>query len=94
MKIANVALSNMRTNGPNVMTWLKKTRPGLVTLQKIGLAKDFPTKALFRIGYESRFLGRQSVSDLGVGILSKSNLPDPKYASANCPAQSRWSRGS
>ena len=78
MKIANVALSSMNTNAPDVICWLQKTRPDVVTLQKIGLAKDFPTKELIRIGYESRFLGRQSASDLGVGILSKSNLADPE----------------
>ena len=78
MKIANVALSSMKTNGPNVLCWLQETRPDLVTLQKTGLAKDFPTRALWRIGYRSVFLGRRSASDLGVGILSKSNRPNPE----------------
>ena len=77
MKIANVALSSMNTNGPDVMCWLRRTRPDLVTLQKIGLATNFPTRALGRIGSESRFLGRQSWSDLGVGVLCNSNRPDP-----------------
>ena len=85
MKIANVALSSMKTNGPNLVRWLKRSRPDLVTLQKTGLAKDFPIKALRTIGYRSLFLGRRSPSDLGVGILSKSNLPNPEIRVCQLP---------
>ena len=85
MKVANVALSSMNTNGPDLMCWLQETRPDFVTLQKIGVVTDFSTTALGRIGYESRLLGRQSRSDLGVGILSKRNLPDPEIRVCRLP---------
>ena len=94
MKIANIALTSMKTNGPHVLRWLQETRPDLVTLQKTGLAKDFPSRALWRIGYRSVFLGRRSASDLGVGILSKSNLPNPELHVTRLPgveqAESRF----
>ena len=85
MKIANVALSSMKTNGRDLMRWLQETRPDLVTLQKTGLATDFPTRALGRIGYNSRFLGRRSASDLGVGILSNRKMPDPEILVCRLP---------
>ena len=78
MKVANVALSSVNTNGPDLMCWLQMTQPDLVALQKPGVATDFSARALGRIGYESRLLGKQSRSDLGVGILSKRNLPKPE----------------
>ena len=94
MKVANVALSSMKTNGPDVMCWLQRTWPDIVALQKTGLAKDFPTKALWKLGYRSSFLGRRSASDLGVGILSRSNLPSPKIRVCQLPgaehAESRF----
>lgn len=85
MNVANVALSSMKTNGHDLICWLQETRPDLVTLQKIGMATDFYTSELGRIGYESRLLGRQSRSDVGVGILNKISLPDPEIRFCQLP---------
>lgn len=70
MKIANIPLSSMKKNGPRLRDWLRKRRPEVVTLQKIGLERDFPAQAFRETGYESAFLGRRSASDLGVAVLS------------------------
>lgn len=45
-----------------LLDWLRDRQPDVVTLQKIGLEKDFPTQALHEIGYESKSLGRRSRS--------------------------------
>ena len=78
MKIANVAVHSMEKDGSKVLDWLQDRRPDIVTLQKVGWERDFPTNALCEIGYESSFLGKRSGSDLGVAILSHRNLPQPK----------------
>ena len=74
MKIANIPLSSMKANGPRLRDWLRKRRPDIVTLQKIGLERDFPARALREAGYESAFLGRRSASDLGVAVLGSRRL--------------------
>ena len=70
MKIANVVVGSMKTNGFGLYDWLQKSRPDIVTLQKIGSENDFPVKPFNEIGFESEFLGRRSPSDLGVAVLS------------------------
>lgn len=95
MKIANVVVGSMETNGPKVCDWLQKRRPDIVTLQKIGSKKDFPTDKLRKTGYENEVLGRRSHSDLGVAILSHLDLPmKPEVLVCNLPggekAESRF----
>ena len=93
MKIANVAVGSMKTNGSRVLDWLQDRRPDVATLQKIGSTKDFPTKPLRDIGYESEFLSRISCSDLGVAILIHRNLPQPEVRVCELPgAKERESR--
>ena len=90
MKIANVVVGSMKTNGPRLYDWLQQSRPDVVTLQKIGSENDFPAKPLRAIGYESEFLGRRSPSDLGVAILS---LQRPEMRAYELPgAEERESR--
>ena len=78
MRIANVAVHSMEKDGSKVLDWLQDSHPDIVTLQKIGWERDFPKNTLREVGYESRFLGKRSNSDLGVAILSHRNLPQPK----------------
>ena len=85
MKIANVAIRSMENDGSKVLDWLQDRRPDIVTLQKIGWERDFPTNALRKIGYESRLLGKRSLSDLGVAILSHRNLPQPEVRVSQLP---------
>jgi len=85
MRIANVALHSMKKDGARVLDWLRDRRPDIVTLQKVGSDDHFPTKDLREIGYESRFLGRRSPSDLGVAVLSHRNLPHPDVSVCQLP---------
>ncbi|MDE0702169.1 MAG: hypothetical protein OXH59_00425 [Rhodospirillaceae bacterium] len=78
LKVANVAIGSMKTNGSRLLDWLQVRRPDIATLQKIGSEKDFPAEPLRKAGYESAFLGRVSGSDLGVAILSHRDLPKPE----------------
>ena len=75
----------MENDGSRVLDWLLDRRPDIVTLQKIGWDRDFPSNALRRIDYESRFLGKRSPSDLGVAILSHRNLPRPEVQTCELP---------
>lgn len=77
MRIANVALSSMKGNGPELCAWLRHARPDIVTLQKTGKAEDFPTDTLLGIGYRSAFLGARSLSDLGVAVLIHRERAEP-----------------
>lgn len=85
MKIANFPVGSMRTNGSRVCAWLKKNSPDIVTLQKIGSKKDFPTAGLRNLGYESSFLGRRSRSDLGVAVLTDSRRWRPEVLVSQLP---------
>ena len=85
--IANLSVNGMKTHGFKIRGWLEKKHPDIVTLQKIGSEKDFPT---FReIGYESKCLYRRSHSDLGVAILICCNLPKPevRFCKLSCTQQ-------
>ena len=85
MKIANVALISMNTNRRKFICWLRKGCPDIITLQKIGQNAHFPTTALCKAGYTSKFLGSRSRSDLGVAILSHSRLPMPEVHFSHLP---------
>ena len=68
-----------------VRDWLQSRRPDIVALQKIGPKHKFPKDTFREIGYESRFLGRRSPSDLGVAVLSHRSLPHPDVIVCQLP---------
>ena len=82
MRIANVAAGNGRPDWSKVHAWVEGQRPDVVTLQKIGSKDAFPTAKFHRLGYTCKLLGRRDRSDLGVAILSRSNLPAPVIVAA------------
>ena len=75
----------MTDHGSKLLGWLRKNRPDIVTLQKTGPEEHFPTRELCDIGYESKLLCKRSPSDLGVGILSHSSLPQPEVLVCQLP---------
>ena len=89
MRIASFPVGSMRTNGSRVRAWLKENSPDIVTLQKIGSKKDFPTTALRKLGYESIFLGRRSRSDLGVAVLTNSRRWQPEVLVSQLPGNAQ-----
>lgn len=79
MIIANVALRGINGYGSKLCDWLEKRRPDIVTIQKIGLDKDFlkHKEKLLKVGYNSKFCGDRAVkSPLGVAVLSCRKLPE------------------
>ena len=70
MIIANVAVANVgcKPNWTKLCHWLKRRRPEIATLQKIGSTEPFPTEVLCKIGYESWCLDHNQ-NYLGVAIL-------------------------
>lgn len=79
----------MNNYGAKVCVWLEDRRPDIVTLQKIGLSKEFPAEALRKVGYESKFLlgGRSGPYPLGVAILSlsQSDSRQPEVRTCGLP---------
>ena len=71
MKITNVAVGNVgcKPNWSRLSNWLKRCRPDIVTLQKIGSAEPFPTEVFCKIDYESWFLDHNQ-NYLGVAVLA------------------------
>ena len=89
MRIANVALDASKNYRSRLLDWLRDSRPGpdIVTLQKIGASKHFPTDALGDLGYESWPLWKKDGSDLGVAVLSRRrrNGSQPKVLCCELP---------
>ena len=91
MRIANVAVGGTKKYGPygpRLLDWLRDSRPApdIVTLQKIGPSKNFPTEALDDLGYDSRIVsGRRHY--LGVAVLSRRRrgLSQPKALCCELP---------
>ena len=84
MIIANVTLRGMNNYGSKLCNWLEKRRPDIVTVQKIGLDRDFRKheEYLRKIGYNCKFRGdRFGNYPLGVAVLSCRKLPAPKEIS-------------
>ena len=94
MKIANVALSSMKTNGPDVMCWLQRAWPTLLLCRKLVWPRIFLPRHYGNWVTGAAFSAGRSASDLGVGILSRSNLPNPEVRVCQLPgvehAESRF----
>ena len=82
MRIANVALDGGENYGSRLLAWLQATRdrPEIVTLQKIGASKHFPTDDLRTLGYESQLMGGR-YPHLGVAVMSHHTLGPPQLLS-------------
>lgn len=87
MKLANIAVDGSGKYGGRLCDWLRRRRPDIVTLQKIG--STFPTKEDLRaIGYESEVLGGRW-PHLGVAVLSYLDLPPPRLLHSRLPGAER-----
>ena len=72
MRIANVVVGNVgcKPDWSRLCNWLKRCRPDIATLQKIGSKDPFPSEVLCKIGYESWFLDHTK-NYLGVAVLAR-----------------------
>lgn len=74
MKIATFNVNNINTRLPNLLMWLKRSKPDVVCLQELKCeASAFPEKELLKIGYSAVWEGQKSWN--GVAILSRNSKP-------------------
>jgi exodeoxyribonuclease III len=78
VKLATFNINNINKRLPNLMAWLAKAKPDVVSLQELKADQgDFPEEALRKAGYESVWQGQQYRSGYwnGVAILARKHVP-------------------
>ena len=74
MKIATFNINNVNKRLPNLLAWLEKARPDVVSLQELKAEqRSFPADAVRALGYEGVWLGERSWN--GVAILARGCAP-------------------
>ncbi len=72
MKIATFNVNNVNKRLPNLITWLKSSKPDVVCLQELKAAQsDFPEAALREAGYSAEWVGQKTWN--GVAILARNS---------------------
>jgi exodeoxyribonuclease-3 len=70
VKIATFNVNNVNKRLPNLLAWLKSSKPDVVCLQELKAAQsDFPEGALGKAGYAAEWVGQKTWN--GVAILSR-----------------------
>ena len=74
MKIATFNINNINRRLPNLLDWLKSSKPDIVCLQELKCADaEFPAAAINRAGYHAVWRGQRTWN--GVAILSRRAEP-------------------
>jgi exodeoxyribonuclease-3 len=74
MKIATFNINNVNRRLPNLLQWLKSTRPDIVCLQELKCTGgEFPADAFKKAGYGAVWRGQKTWN--GVAILSRGSDP-------------------
>ena len=75
MKIATFNINNINKRLDNLLAWLAKAEPDVVSLQELKAEQEaFPVKALRTLGYEAVWQGERSWN--GVAILARHHVPE------------------
>jgi exodeoxyribonuclease III len=70
VKIATFNINNVNKRLPNLLAWLKSSKPDIVCLQELKADQaDFPEDALRKAGYSAAWVGQRTWN--GVAILSR-----------------------
>jgi exodeoxyribonuclease-3 len=70
VKIATFNVNNVNKRLPNLLAWLKSSKPDVVCLQELKAAQsEFPEGALGKAGYAAEWVGQKTWN--GVAILSR-----------------------
>ena len=70
MKIATLNMNNINRRLPNLLDWLKSSKPDIVCLQELKCADaEFPAAAINRAGYHAVWRGQRTWN--GIAILSR-----------------------
>jgi exodeoxyribonuclease III len=74
VKVATFNINNINKRLDNLLSWLKKERPDVVSLQELKAEqKAFPIDAIRSLGYEAVWKGERSWN--GVAILARNQTP-------------------
>jgi len=74
LKIATFNINNVNKRLPNLLAWLKKSKPDIACLQELKCETSaFPAEALAKAGYQATWVGQKSWN--GVAILSRGASP-------------------
>ena len=74
MKVATFNINNINKRLDNLLAWLAKAKPDVVSLQDLKVEQAaFPTHALRTLGYEAVWQGERSWN--GVAILARNQTP-------------------
>lgn len=74
MKIATFNINNVNRRLPNLLAWLKSSKPDVVCLQELKASQgDFPLAAIERAGYAACWVGQRTWN--GVAILARKMEP-------------------
>ena len=74
MKIATFNINNIKKRLPNLLRWLKQSKPDIACLQELKCeTRDFPEADLRKAGYYAAWEGQKSWN--GVAILSRRSPP-------------------
>jgi exodeoxyribonuclease-3 len=80
VKVATFNINNINKRLDNLLAWLTKAEPDVVSLQELKAEQEaFPVNALRNIGYEAVWHGERSWN--GVAILARNHLPVLTYTS-------------
>src|SRR5450755_4316710 len=74
VKVATFNINNINKRLDNLIDWLAKAEPDVVSLQELKAGQgDFPVDALRTLGYEAVWQGERSWN--GVAILARNHAP-------------------
>jgi len=74
MKVATFNINNINKRLDNLLAWLVKAQPDVVSLQELKTEHgDFPVNSLQEVGYEAVWQGERSWN--GVAILARNHAP-------------------
>lgn len=74
MRVATFNVNNINKRLDNLLAWLAKTEPDVVSLQELKAEQErFPAISLRSVGYEAVWLGERSWN--GVAILARNHTP-------------------
>ncbi len=74
LKVATFNINNINKRLDNLLAWLAKAEPDVVSLQELKAEQDaFPVNALRTLGYEAVWQGERSWN--GVAILARNQVP-------------------
>ncbi len=74
MRLATFNVNNINARLPNLLDWLKRTRPDVVALQELKAADtQFPKREIEKAGYRAVWRGEKAWN--GVAILARGYEP-------------------